>query len=357
MGLVFKNERKERGKDVREKLKKQDQIRGCLIGGAAGDALGLPVEFWSEEEIFRKFKEQGIQSYFYNFGSKMALISDDTQMTMFTAEGILCAAEKRKQGEDLVDDVDFIYKAYLDWLFTQESSVEHPGICQILKEPDLHHRRAPGNTCLSALLSGKKGEIEKPLNSSKGCGGVMRVAPVGLFYEDADLAMQLGAKAAAVTHGHPLGYLPAGAMAYLVNRIVYTSLELYDIAEECKENLNRVFSGNTHLEEMNRILDLAIKLSQNTDGDITNIRKIGEGWVGEEALGIALYAALRYQDDFNRALCAAVNHSGDSDSTGAIAGNLVGALVGYEKLPEKWKKGLELKNTILLLADGLCQAG
>ncbi|MBR5057195.1 MAG: ADP-ribosylglycohydrolase family protein, partial [Clostridiales bacterium] len=64
--------------------------------------------------------------------------------------------------------------------------------------------------------------------------------------------------------------------------------------------------------------------------------------------------ALRHSDDFSSAIIAAVNHSGDSDSTGSITGNIVGALLGYDAIDEKWKKDLELKDTILEIADDLC---
>ena len=85
-----------------------------------------------------------------------------------------------------------------------------------------------------------------------------------------------------------------------------------------------------------------------------NIHELGEGWVAEEAFAIALYCSLRYQNDFSKAIIAAVNHKGDSDSTGAIAGNIAGAFAGYEQMEDKWKQNLELKKVILELADNLC---
>ena len=101
-------------------------------------------------------------------------------------------------------------------------------------------------------------------------------------------------------------------------------------------------------------MDLAIELSENTDDDLTNIHRFGKGgWVGEEALAIALYCCLRYPDDFDKAITAAVNHRGDSDSTGAIAGNILGAKLGYSAIGEKWTKDLELRDVILEVAEDL----
>ena len=76
--------------------------------------------------------------------------------------------------------------------------------------------------------------------------------------------------------------------------------------------------------------------------------------MAEETLGIALYCALRHQDDFSAGVIAAVNHEGDSDSTGAVTGNILGALLGYQAIEEKWKKDLELSEVILEIADDLC---
>ena len=84
------------------------------------------------------------------------------------------------------------------------------------------------------------------------------------------------------------------------------------------------------------------------------IRELGEGWVAEETLAIAIFCALRYKHSFEQAICAAVNHGGDSDSTGAVAGNILGAYHGYSALPQKYIEKLELKDVILEIADDLC---
>ena len=106
---------------------------------------------------------------------------------------------------------------------------------------------------------------------------------------------------------------------------------------------------------MTDIIDCAVRLSENDlTNDLDNIHQLGEGWVAEETLGISLYCALRYQDDFSAGIIAAVNHNGDSDSTGAVTGNILGALLGYDRIAEQWKKNLELSDVILEIADDLC---
>ena len=118
--------------------------------------------------------------------------------------------------------------------------------------------------------------------------------------------------------------------------------------------VSAIFAGDKHLPELQRIVRLAAELSQNRDSDVENIRRLGEGWVAEETLAISVYCALKYQNDFEAGVSAAVNHSGDSDSTGAVTGNILGALLGYEAIPEKYKTDLELADVILEMADDLC---
>ena len=71
------------------------------------------------------------------------------------------------------------------------------------------------------------------------------------------------------------------------------------------------------------------------------VELLGEGWVAEEALAISLYCALRFKEDFSAGVLAAINHSGDSDSTGAITGNILGVIHGIKGIPEKWITNLK----------------
>lgn len=85
--------------------------------------------------------------------------------------------------------------------------------------------------------------------------------------------------------------------------------------------------------EMMGIARVAIDLSANDHFDLQNIGALGGGWGGEETLAIALYCAIRHFDNFEEAMIAAVNHGGDSDSTGAVTGNILGAAIGYDAIP------------------------
>ena len=292
----------------------RDKFSGCLLGGAAGDALGYTVEFMQEKAIFSKFGAKGITAYVPVRGK--ARISDDTQMTLFTADAL------RMKGNPLEN----IARAYRDWLVTQRE--EYPArdafTSPLMAVPELFAARAPGLTCMSAIEDGCCGTMAAPPNHSKGCGGVMRVAPCGLRFAP-EQAAQVAAEAAALTHGHPLGYIPAAMLGYMVSRLVRSDDTVQMAAEKAMAYMQTMFAGEHYLEDFLNLMEKAMALAAQGGGDLENIHALGEGWVAEEALAIALYCAVRYEEDFDAAMIASVNHKGDSDSTGAICGNLLGA--------------------------------
>ena len=319
------------------------------MGGAIGDALGWPVEFLKLNEIKKKYGESGITDLIVGINGK-AEITDDTQMTLFTAEGLLLAETSRQEkGNCHVPSA--VYRAYLRWLHTQgyPKDVEKEFIYDgwLIKVKDLHARRGPGSTCLSALSSGKMGTIEQPINNSKGCGGVMRVAPVGLFYSR-EKAFRIACECAALTHGHPSGYLSAGVLDHIIACII----EGLDIEEAVKDALKvlETYDGN---EECSIAIRKAVELVNGSEEPDTAIKLLGEGWVGEEAIAISIYCALKYKGNFKKALCAAVNHDGDSDTTGAITGNILGAYLGIDGIPGEWIAKVELADVIMQIADDL----
>lgn len=362
---------------VRETETNLDRIRGSLVGGAIGDALGYTVEFMQEEQIFRKYGSSGITEYELINGK--ALVSDDTQMTLFTANGILVGDTRLSMRGIGGDPKVYVPNAYLDWLKTQQLDInsvnqyerytEKGGYSWLLDVPELYSRRAPGNTCLSALETRAKEDhvnsfINSPINRSKGCGGIMRIAPLALkyrlgenFYGDIEQIDMEAAELSAITHSHSLGYMPSSVVSHIISRILcsHDEMSLKDMVLEARDSVSKLFAEDKNLPVLVDIIDKAVQLSEKTDtDDLDNIHALGEGWVAEETLGIALYCALKYQNDFSKAMIVSVNHKGDSDSTGAVTGNILGALIGYDAIDSKWKKNLELLDVILEVADDLC---
>jgi ADP-ribosylglycohydrolase len=321
-----------------------DRIHGSLLVGAIGDALGAGVEFMPLSEIKELFGSEGATDFTPFYGHD-APITDDTQMTLFTAEGLIRAAA------DGTDPVQGIWAAYQRWYHTQGGPLPD-GVdpdSGLLAVADLHDYRAPGMTCMGSMEAGLPGDPDVPLNDSKGCGGVMRVAPVGMVAGSDDTAYRLGCASAALTHGGPCGWISAGVLAVMIRRLIAG-----DNLEEA------VIAGRSFAEADQRdtgvaaALDAAVELAGRAPLDGRMIEELGGGWVGEEALAIAVACVLA-EPDPNQALLLAVNHSGDSDSTGAIVGNLLGALHGTGPIRVDWCERVELADVIADLAAQLVE--
>lgn len=333
-------------------MTKLERYRGCLLAGGVGDQLGNDVEFMSRSRMLEVYGPDGVREMSQH-------ITDDTQMTLFTAEGMLMGL---KHGMPMPACV---YQSYLDWYATQMGRAKG-GVFRkesaLMQEERLFVRRAPGNTCLSALGGGDMGLIDKPINRSKGCGGVMRTAPCGLLKvvdaqePEGAYALQ-GAQAAAITHGHLMGYVPAAMLADMVHQITLEDgRTLKEITVDSLRHVVRLFGASQEMVMFNWMMTRAMELAETQVPAHEAIRELGEGWVGDEALAIAVYCVLKYPDDMEVCLSAAVTHNGDSDSTGAIAGNILGAWLGVQGIPAHWLARLEMREVIDDMATRLYEA-
>lgn len=325
-----------------------NSLLGCLLGGALGDALGAPLEFMRLADIRQSFGPDGLCHLAPAYGRPGA-ITDDTQMALFTAEGLVQAWD-RGSARGICDVVGTVHGAYLRWLKTQGETSTHPTFDPAATDglaglADLNARRAPGGTCLSALKAATAGSRCDPLNDSRGCGGLMRIAPVGLAFAE---AFDLGCDIAALTHGAPGGYLAAGCFAQIIADVCRGA----DLGAALAHARDLLVAELHHGRTLSAIED-AVALAAAGEPSAARLETLGEGWVAEEALAIAIYCALVAQDWVDGVVLAA-NHSGDSDSTASLTGNLLGALWGRQALPADWLVELELREIIEELAGRLC---
>lgn len=344
----------------------KEKIRGSLIGGAIGDALGYPIEFiGSFEGIQKRYGEQGITRLDTRLcmeepeWSGKAVVSDDTQMTLYTANGLLNAVKS----SDKPNWLNGISMAYIEWYLIQIGRKSRKyNDCWINKIPELHKRRVPGMTCMNSIDALYRGR--EPQNDSKGCGGIMRIAPIPLYAAvDGRMtiveAMKLSVKASEVTHQHPLGFLPSALESYIIYRLLeHESPSLTDFKGYIAEGYDTLLAiypeYKEYISELKLLTDKAFAFAENEVANHININNIGGGWTAEETLAIAIYCAVKYYGDFEKAVVAAVNHGGDSDSTGAVLGNILGAVIGYSNIPKYFKDEVELHDVVLQMADDLC---
>jgi len=304
----------------------RDRARGVMVGLAVGDALGAPVEFMTYAAIVERYGLPGITEL------RSGKVTDDTQMSMCTAGGII---DWDEFGRD--DVIECISMRYKHW-----------------EESDEWYGRAPGGTCMAAISSGRT------VPESKGCGGVMRVAPVGiahLYGKAAVVAAQVGH----ITHGHPTSDASCAYLGALIDHLVGGVDSIWDAFSIAIGVLADDYPDPDTFDAVTQAALFAKVPNHNPLLDIAEIGNVGteaphahgKGWVAEEALGIGLYASLLHSEDFESAIITAANISGDSDSTASIAGAISGAYLGMDGIPERFVERVEYRDELISLADEL----
>lgn len=260
-----------------------DQLAGCLLGGALGDALGYPVEF-------EKVSQMSQDHDFDKIVDKL-IVSDDTQMTLFTANALLLDGNLRIN----------TWNCYQDWLETQfkqgKSELSHRPISWLMEYPEMYASREPGRTCLMTLMRGIPGDLNEPINQSKGCGALMRVAP--LAFIDREDPYSVAIENSALTHGHQMSHIASAALVSLL-RYISEGETLCDSVSLMRQDTKRIFMGSLEVKVFDDLLQQAIFASEKDFDDMEIISRLGEGWVAEETLAIALYCSLKYSNDLKK---------------------------------------------------------
>lgn len=200
------------------------------------------------------------------------------------------------------------------------------------------------------------GTTAQPVNDSKGSAAVVRVASCG-FTDEPATAFRSGCDIAALTHGHPSGWLSAGTFASVIHGLCSQQLSIRGAVHQAQAELSR----QPRHEEVSAAVAAAIALADNGSPTAEAVESLGRGWTAPEALSIAIYAALSAEaaggpapEVFERGLRLAVNHSGDSDATGALCGSLLGARYGVQGIPMSWAHDSEVAGVIYRLARDYC---
>ncbi|MER5392845.1 ADP-ribosylglycohydrolase family protein [Saccharopolyspora sp. NPDC002686] len=345
----------------------RDRFVGAVLGCAVGEALGIPVAADSWEEIRSRHGADGLTGY-VPAGHPSGRLGSDTQLLLFSLEGTIRAnVSRRTRGTD--DPTRHIQHAYQRWLHTQHLSWPRAAgeFLRTTPEPDgwlvqqraLFQTRNPGRTMMRTLIAFAKGQQqmgtpEQPVSDSSGSSAIMRAVPAALWSSDPAEVFEVGTTTAALTHGHPTARLSAGALAFLTSRLL--------AGEPLSAAVDDVFgqlAAHSGHEEVTRRIGAATELARDgrvPPGEVE--RALGTGSTAAEALSIGLYAALVGEGDFDAALPVAVNHSGNSATTGAVCGCLVGAVAGARRIPERWTSELELHEVIERLArDAVLEFG
>lgn len=305
----------------------RDSIEAVLIGAATGDALGWPVEFMSLGEIKAKYGPPGIQEL-----PDPALVTDDTQMTIALAEGLLDA----RVDADIDSQMNAVGRRFVEWLHRQT---------------DPAYSRAPGVASMKGSAQFEHGGPWRECGGpdSKGCGAAMRVASIGYLYQDNPSRLkEVAASSATITHRHPTAIAAAVGAAFAV-KFALDGVPIDGLIHEVDEatrGISDEFSDT--LLRIGHVGGLA--------DEEAAIRHIGAGWVGDQAVALALYCVVRYPNDFVGCVRRGANLTGDSDSVASIAGGISAAYLGLDAIPAAWQDRIEGREGLIDLSARLATA-
>jgi ADP-ribosylglycohydrolase len=295
------------------------KAKGMIYGLAIGDALGYPVEFMTLQQIKGKHGPSGMTDL-----PSPAIFSDDTQMTIAIAEALIRAGEK-----EIETIMEATKEEFIQWFHSPENN------------------RAPGRTCLTGVANMERGIhwTKSGVANSKGCGSAMRVAPIGYLYQQDPAKLKAVAHATGIcTHGHPTADAACIGAAYLV-----------------KLALDGVYPRNM----IQALSDFTAEISQEFDEAILKVAKcldwedeeralkyLGEGWIGEEAVALALYCFLRYPDSYEKAVIRVPTRTGISIPLPASQEALAGLIWGLMRSQLIGSRELKNRNICKTWPDG-----
>lgn len=347
-------------------------VHGCLLGGAIGDAIGAPVETRSLQQIRAEYGPAGVTDV------APLRISEETQLTAFTVEALIRGSVRARAKGIGGATMGLLQQGLLVWLRGQVAELPDQPFAlysSLSDYPELTEQRGVANSVYTALRQAAQrraptnplGTRDQPINHSKGSGAVMRAAPCGFGYAAdrsgaaTDAIFELGCDAAALTHGHPSGWLPAGTLSALIYQLSRGA----DTSTALSRARTELTSYADH-EETSAALNAANRLAARIERERRyptpeDVETLGQGWIGPEALSIAVFATLAAEglggaphDIVRTGLLLSVNHSGDSDATGSIAGSLLGARYGHAALPRRWANSVDARRVLDLLATDYC---
>lgn len=319
----------------------RSRVRGTLLGSAIGDAFGAAVAGLPLDAIHAAHGPQGLTA------PTTAPVTAATQLTLFTADGLIRAHVRRDTGA--WHPPTDVHRAYRRWAATQHDwgpDERRADNGWLAAQEWLYARRGPDRACLTGFADDVLGTLAQPKNpTARNAAATTRSAPFGLLVGwDPALVLQLAVECAAQSHGHPAAYLSAGAFALVVHGL--TRGESLDSAVQ--RALGQLGARPGHQPVTDALQRALAAVTQGAPGPAA-VETLADG-DAEAALAAAVYCAL-VAEDVPHGLRLAVNHGGDSAATGALCGALLGALHGETALPGAWLAELEGRATLLELAD------
>lgn len=337
-------------------------FRGCLLGLAAGDALGYTVSDQSLEQIRETYGPNGLLGY--DLVNGYAYVTSLTQIAAYACNGLLMGLTRGQMRGVMAPYVRYVSAAEQEWAKFQSYRRDPVASksCWISGEQAMRFRRCTDNLMLDTLSRGVVGTMEDQKNRFQTPGALTAAIPVGLFFNpdrlDRSEVVRLGAEVVALTHGNPLAFLSGAALAYIISRITWDGdQDLRLLTKDTIAMLKKVY-GHDYAKAVHELcshLQNALTLSAKPQIPEAEALDQIQCDAAPSVLAGALYAAMLHARSLDETLIAAVNHSGDSAAVGAVAGAIVGALVGDGQIPDFYLDGLEPAPVLSELAADMHQ--
>jgi len=315
----------------------KDKVRGAILGTAIGDALGMPAEGKSPDTIrkiygrinsYRNPKSANGKPFHHNLSADMW--TDDTQLMV--AIGQTLARKKRIDYDDIAQNHIIAFKSRRGWGKATINSIQR-------------------------MVSGVHwSEAGEP--GAAGNGVAMKIAPIGVLFglkkinnfEMINVVTNIGR----MTHGDTRAIIAAIGQCHLIaSAIQYGEVglrfELYNLHYIIKD-LERSFGYSG--VPLSDVLERALVMSENKESNSSIRDEIGAGPFVLESFPFTCALVHRHLS-IEECMETIINLGGDADTTGAMAGSMLGAAYGYSKFPFKWRKGLEDRTKLLRMSDSI----
>jgi ADP-ribosylglycohydrolase len=308
--------------------------RDILFGISVGDALGLPVEFISREELYQNPVVD--MRAFGTFNQPKGTWSDDSSLTFCLAESLLDGFNLKDIATKMIQFKDEAY-------WTAHNEVFDNGVTTILGIEVLEDIIAKNDYHLLEKLGNMEDEL------TNGNGALMRILPIICYVKNKPILKQFEIiwQVSALTHYHIRSAISCLIYIKFAENLINGSSK--EIAYNNMQNEIQSFLIDYPIPlEEQQVFDRLIQ-NQIVNCPIEEIRSAGYVLDSLEASIWCLMNTNSYKD----AVLKAVNLGHDSDTTASIVGGLAGILYGYESIPNEWMQELARKDEILMLADQL----
>ena len=341
-------------------ISKRSAYRGCLLGLAVGDAMGYTVDTKSWTQIQEDYGPYGLQGY--DLLNGYADVTSHTQLAVFTCNGLLLGLTRGAVYGKMAPFVKYAGLAQQEWAIGQRR-YDQPqrNFCWVFRVPELRRRHCTDTRMVETLNRNQRGSLEESSNKYDTPASIASAVSAALFGDpkrmEQDEIDRLGAECVALTHGHPLAFLPGAVIAHLISRcLADQNTPLETLIEESLTALEDQFGREyRHVKEITAHVHQAMALARERNLSPIHAMDKLKCDSGADVLAGAIYAALLWEQDFDSAMITAVNHSGRSAAVGCLTGAILGARMGEEALPDFYLDGLEITAVLRELADDLMQ--